>query len=233
MGPSRGDSRRGRPNRRDRSQQPCALRSDRPTQPGSNLSPPREPVCLSPSTSERLPLQIASVSSDRSTQRLSRTARVIRVCTWQYRSEPALSGHPTRAPVQPLFHPLDLPRPPRLVEPGCERVVEARDHGPALARDRRHADGRADRSAGERVPEGRVRGESDRNRGPSPFQTRWYPARNLLFFVDEAPTHTHLLDSSRPHHGPRTRGPIEIRSPWPGCAAPGRSQDRTSACRWS
>src|SRR5262245_36620029 len=45
-----------------------ALRSDRPKQPGSNLAAPRESVCLSPSTGERLALQIASVSSDRSTQ---------------------------------------------------------------------------------------------------------------------------------------------------------------------
>src|SRR5262249_27874891 len=41
-----------------------ARRSDRPKQPGSNLAAPRECVCLSPATDDRLPLPIASVSSD-------------------------------------------------------------------------------------------------------------------------------------------------------------------------
>jgi hypothetical protein len=56
--------------RPDRPKQPRVdrLRCDRPKQPGSNLATPRECVCLSPSTDERLPLPIASVSSDRRAQ---------------------------------------------------------------------------------------------------------------------------------------------------------------------
>jgi hypothetical protein len=52
----------------DRSSQGCrcALRCDRPKHPRGHLASQCESACLSPSTRERLPLPVASVSSDRS-----------------------------------------------------------------------------------------------------------------------------------------------------------------------
>jgi hypothetical protein len=55
---------------------PCARRSDRPKHPGSHFAVQCEIVCLSPSTRERLPLPLASVSSDRSALGPSGCARM-------------------------------------------------------------------------------------------------------------------------------------------------------------
>jgi len=51
---------------------------------------------------------------------------------------PVSAAAPERRPLQPvvswrlLLHQFNLTRPPRLVEPGFERAVEAQDHEPAL-----------------------------------------------------------------------------------------------------